>query len=37
LVFVTRRNWKDKEELEEKLKQDYRKPREGDVNDPNAT
>jgi len=37
LVFVIRRNQKDKKELENKLNQDYRKPREGDVNDPNAT
>jgi low affinity Fe/Cu permease len=36
IVFLIRRNMKDEEQLEEKLKQDYHKPRESDVNDPNV-
>lgn len=36
IVFLIRRNMKDEEKLEEKLKQDYHKPRESDINDTNV-
>jgi hypothetical protein len=36
IIFLIRRNIKDEEKLEEKLKQDYHKPRESDINDPNV-
>jgi hypothetical protein len=36
VIFLIRRNMKDEEQLEEKLKQDYQKPKESDVNDENV-
>jgi flagellar biosynthesis/type III secretory pathway M-ring protein FliF/YscJ len=36
ITFVIKRNLADKRELENKLNQDYQKPPETDVNDPNV-
>jgi hypothetical protein len=36
IIFLIKRNMKDEEKLEEKLKQDYHKQRESDINDPNV-
>lgn len=36
VIFMIRRNMKDEENLEEQLKQDYKKPKDSDVNDENV-
>ena len=36
IIFLVRRNFKDEEQFEEQLKQDYPKPKEGDINDENV-